>query len=79
MSEPEQPPTSPRVCKTPGRRRTATARVKNRSRAPRSRYTCPEQTRLLEPAHEAFADWFVTYWRGRGAELFATSPTQKEA
>jgi hypothetical protein len=40
---------------------------------------CPERQRLLDPDHEAFVEWFVSYWRGNGAQLFASQTTSKEA
>jgi hypothetical protein len=36
-----------------------------------ARDLCPRRARLLDPDHEAFAEWFVAYWRQRGAELFS--------
>jgi hypothetical protein len=79
MSEPEDQPNQQAVCRAPSRRRTATKRASARSRQPRSRDTCPERQRLLDPDHEAFVEWFVTYWRGNGAQLFAGQTTSKEA
>jgi hypothetical protein len=41
---------------------------------------CPQRRRLPNPDHEAFVDWFVLYWRQRGARLFAGQPAdEKEA
>jgi hypothetical protein len=71
MSNPEQP--------APGRRRAAPARAHARSRQQRSRDICPDRPRLLDPDHEAFVDWFVTYWRSHGEQLFATDTVSKEA
>jgi hypothetical protein len=34
---------------------------------------------LLDPDHEAFVDWFVTYWRHHGTQLFAGETTSTEA
>jgi hypothetical protein len=51
-------------------RRHATPAI-SRARRERSRSICPERPRLLDPDHEAFAAWFVAYWRNRGAQLFA--------
>jgi hypothetical protein len=65
----------PKTCDAPARRRAAT---KRRSRRARSRDACPERCRLLDPDHEAFVDWFVTYWRRNGAQLFAGQPMSKE-
>jgi hypothetical protein len=79
MSDPEDQPDQREVCRTPSRRRAATKRASARSRQPRSRDTCPERQRLLDPDHEAFVDWFVTYWRHNGAQLFASQTTSKEA
>jgi hypothetical protein len=73
MSTPEeQPNADPRACPTPGRRRVASARASTRSLPTRSRDVCPTRPRLLDPEHEAFVDWFVAYWRRRGAQLFAS-------
>lgn len=50
-----------------------------RARRPGSRQVrdvCPQRRRLPDPDHEAFVEWFVAYWRSRGAELFTT---EKEA
>jgi hypothetical protein len=79
MSDPEDQPNQREVCRAPSRRRTATTHATARSRPPRSRDTCPERQRLLDPDHEAFVDWFVTYWRRHGAQLFANDPASKEA
>jgi hypothetical protein len=38
---------------------------------------CPKRQRLLDPDHEAFVDWFVTYWRQRGARLLAGQTIEK--
>lgn len=51
-----------------GRRHTKPA--SSGARRGRSRSTCPERPRLLDADHEAFAAWFVAYWRSRGAQLF---------
>lgn len=73
MSTPEkQPNTNPRACPAPGRRRAASARASTRPHAARSRDTCSARPRLLDPEHEAFVEWFVAYWRRRGARLFAS-------
>jgi hypothetical protein len=40
---------------------------------------CPQRRRLPDPDHEAFVDWFVTYWRRHGAQLFTSQTTEKEA
>jgi hypothetical protein len=31
---------------------------------------CPQRRRLPDPDHEAFVEWFVAYWRSRGAQPF---------
>ena len=73
VSTPEkQPNTNPRACQAPGRRRSASARASTRPHAARSRDTCPARPRLFDPEHEAFVEWFVAYWRRRGARLFAS-------
>jgi hypothetical protein len=33
---------------------------------------------LLDPEHEAFVEWFVAYWRRRGARLFASDASGGE-
>jgi hypothetical protein len=75
----EQPNTDPRACPTPGRRRATSARTSTRSLPARSRDVCTARQRLLDPEHEAFVDWFVAYWRRRGAQLFASHATETEA
>jgi hypothetical protein len=79
MSDAEDQPNQQAVCRAPSRRRAATKRASARSRQPRSRDTCPERQRLLDPDHEAFVDWFVGYWRRNGAQLFANEQAGKEA
>ncbi len=79
MSDPEKQPNQQAACAATGRRRTATKRANARSRPARSRDACPQRQRLLDPDHEAFVDWFVTYWRRNGAQLFAGQTTSKEA
>jgi hypothetical protein len=74
-----EPPDQPAACATRGRRRAAAKRLNARSSRPRARDTCPERPRLLDPDHEAFVDWFVAYWRSRGAQLFANDTTRTEA
>lgn len=74
----EDQPNQHDACAATGRRRTATKRAAT-TRKSRSRDTCPERQRLLDPDHEAFVDWFVTYWRRNGAHLFAGQTTSKEA
>lgn len=73
---PEQQPSSRPDAECAGRRRTNTA---GQARHERSRDVCPERPRLLDPDHEAFATWFVAYWRSRGAQLFADEATKEEA
>lgn len=72
----EQPFPSRPDAECAGRRRTNTA---GRARRERSRDVCPERPRLLHPDHEAFAAWFVAYWRSRGAQLFAEEAIKEEA
>lgn len=72
MPDEQHPPRPDSSCA--GRQRPTLA--SSRTRRERSRSTCPERPRLLDPDHKAFAAWFVAYWRGRGAQLFAE---QKEA
>ena len=38
---------------------------------------CPKRQRLRDPDHEAFVDWFVTYWRQRGAQFLAGQTIEK--
>jgi hypothetical protein len=38
---------------------------------------CPQRRRLPNADHEAFVDWFVLYWRQRGAQLFAGQLTDE--
>jgi hypothetical protein len=77
MSDPENQPNQQDACAAPGRRRAATKRAS--ARQPRSRDTCPERQRLLDPDHEAFVDWFVAYWRRNGAQRYTNDPAGKEA
>jgi hypothetical protein len=80
MNDAQDQPSQRAACRAPSRRRAASKRASTRARQPRSRDTCPERQRLLDPDHEAFVDWFVSYWRGNGAQLFAADqPTSKEA
>jgi hypothetical protein len=79
MSDPENQPNQQAACATTGRHRASTKRASARSSQRRSRDTCPERQRLLDPDHEAFVDWFVTYWRRSGAQLFAGQTASKEA
>lgn len=51
------------------RRRPAGARGLERPRKHPGRDLCPRRQRLLDPDHEAFVDWFVAYWRQRGAQV----------
>jgi hypothetical protein len=39
---------------------------------------CPQRQRLPDPDHEAFVEWFVAYWRSRGAQLFTDHPAGEE-
>jgi hypothetical protein len=78
MSDAEDQPSQQAACAATGRHRAATKRAST-ARQSRSRDTCPERQRLLDPDHEAFVDWFVTYWRRNGAQLFAGQTTSKEA
>jgi hypothetical protein len=79
MSDAQDQPSQRAACRAPSRRRVATRRTGARARPSRSRDTCPERQRLLDPDHEAFVGWFVSYWRGNGARLFAGQTTSKEA
>jgi hypothetical protein len=33
---------------------------------------------MLNPEHEVFVAWFVLYWHSHGAQLLASTPTDKE-
>jgi hypothetical protein len=70
-------PENPMPCRAPGRRRSGSARGLIRSRQRPARDVCPRHQRLLDPDHEAFVDWFVAYWRQRGAQLSASQTIQK--
>jgi hypothetical protein len=62
------------------RERTAAGTLANRRPSKRQpRDVCPQRRRLPDPDHEAFVDWFVTYWRRHGAQLFTGETTEKEA
>jgi hypothetical protein len=78
MSDADDQPSQQEACRAPSRRRAATRRTST-ARQSRSRDTCPERRRLLDPDHEAFVDWFVSYWRRSGAQLFAGETPSKEA
>jgi hypothetical protein len=78
MSDLEDHPNQREACQAPSRRRAANKRTST-ARQSRSRDTCPERQRLLDPDHEAFVDWFVTYWRRNGAQLFTNEQASKEA
>jgi hypothetical protein len=75
MPEQQPPPRPDAECA--GRWHTYPTGV--RPRRERSRDLCPERPRLLDPEHEAFATWFVTYWRSHGAQLLADETTTEEA
>jgi hypothetical protein len=78
VSKPEEQPNStPHAYPSPGRRHAVQAHPSTRSRQRRSRDMCPKRQRLLDPDHEAFVDWFVTYWRQRGARLLAGQTIEK--
>ena len=75
----DRSPKDPTPCPAPGRSRRGNMCLDVRPRQRQPRDLCPQQRRLLDPDHEAFVDWFVTYWRRHGAQLFAGQPTEKEA
>ena len=76
----DRSPKDPTPCPAPGRRRRGNTCLDVRPRQRQSRDLCPQHRRLPNPDHEAFVDWFVLYWRQRGARLFAGQPTdEKEA
>lgn len=88
---PRNPSTEPPSCRdvaarraTPGRRQSATANLACRQpvrylRSSRDRGTAAGSSRPLPPDHEAFVDWFVSYWRRRGARVFAERAPDEEA
>ncbi len=79
MSGPRERPRSRAACPAT-RERTATGTLANRRPSKRlARDVCPQRRRLPDPDHEAFVDWFVTYWRRNGAQLFISQTTEKEA
>lgn len=65
-------------CSARSRRRPASARRHTKSLQRPVRDVCPQRSRLLDPDHEAFVEWFVAYWRGQGAQLFAGQPMTEE-
>lgn len=71
MSDTPEQPQRKGACPAESRRRTAVSRRGQRSLMRPARDICPRRTRLLDPDHQAFAEWFVAYWRQRGAELFS--------
>jgi hypothetical protein len=79
MTDSSQQPHREAACRAAGRRRTASSRRSERPCPRQPRDACPRRPRLLDPDHEAFADWFVTYWRQRGAELFSDQTATEEA
>jgi hypothetical protein len=78
MSDAMNQPSPKEVCGAPGRRRAVTKHTRA-ARQSRPRNTCPKRQRLLDPDHEAFVDWFVSYWHHSGAQLFASETTGTEA
>ena len=61
-------------------RRRGGPRARADLRCPAKRGRACERPRALAPDHEAFADWFVSYWRRRGARVFAQrAPDEKAA
>lgn len=71
MSDAYEHPQRKGACPAASRRRTVVSRRAERSLMRPARDVCPRRARLLDPDHEAFAEWFVAYWRQRGAELFS--------
>lgn len=69
--------TDDQPCPESGRRRAANARKRTATRTRPSRNRCDAHRRLPDPDHEAFIDWFVTYWHQRGAELFNDKPAEE--
>jgi hypothetical protein len=74
----DQPHTTPATCPASGRRRPGRARPNITPNRRQARDICPERPRLLDPDHEAFVEWFVSYWLRQGAKLF-TGTTSEEA
>jgi len=76
MSDPRNEHDGQQRCQARGRRRPdrdQSGRIRQRQ----SRDVCPQRRRLPDPDHEAFVDWFVLYWRRRGAQLFASQLTDE--
>jgi hypothetical protein len=71
MSDAHEHPPRRGTCRATSRRRAAVSPRDERPRMRPARDVCPRRARLLDPDHEAFAEWFVAYWHQRGAELFS--------
>jgi hypothetical protein len=69
MNGPHEPDRPRAACQEAGRRRSVSQRQTSRQRR-QPQDACPQRRRLLDPDHEAFAEWFVAYWRRHGAQLF---------
>jgi hypothetical protein len=67
----DRSPDDPTPCPARGRRRLCNSRDLKRSRKHAALDVCPGRQRLLDPDHEAFVEWFVAYWRQRGAQVLA--------
>jgi hypothetical protein len=74
---PSEPEDQRAACRTAGRRRAVNQR-QSASRGRQPRDVCPQRQRLPDPDHEAFVEWFVAYWRRRGAQLFTDQDTREE-
>jgi hypothetical protein len=68
MSDRRNEPYGQQGCHAQGRRRPDRGE-NERTRRRQPRDVCPQRRRLPNPDHEAFVDWFVLYWRQRGAQL----------
>jgi len=73
----DRSPKDPAPCPAPGRRHRGNTCLDVRPRQRQPRDLCPQRRRLPNPDHEAFVDWFVLYWRRRGAQLFASQLTDE--
>lgn len=76
MHDEQHPPQPRRGCGAAERRHAN--RASRRAGPRRSRDACPERSRLPDPDHEAFVQWFVTYWRSNGTQLLVGQPNAKE-
>jgi hypothetical protein len=62
---PSEPFQDPGACTQPGRRRQHPVKRTAPTRRRQPRDVCPQRVQLLDGDHQAFVDWFVSYWRQR--------------